>query len=241
MNSNPDLRLDWANAKQARYACRLWHYSRTLPTAPYNTVGVWEGGRFIGIVLFSRGNCPSIGKPFGLEQTEICELTRIALREHRTPVTRIIRIALTFLARRSPGLRMVVSYADPNQNHHGGIYQGAGWLFLGQTPESEEFISPSGKRIHARKVSVSGTVIMPSGRVRAFRPNQCSRRMLPGKYKYAKVLNAGDSLHAMLAPKAEPYPKRVESFSGGTGGSQPHGDGSIPISTLQSKSGVALA
>ena len=43
-------------------------------------------------------------------------------------------IALRLLARHSPGLRLVVSYADPAQGHVGTIYQAAGWTYLGVTP-----------------------------------------------------------------------------------------------------------
>lgn len=83
---------------------------------------MWENDVFIGVVLFGQGATPEIGSPYGLKGTEICELTRIALNKHKTPVSRIISIALRFLRSHCPGIKMVVSFADGGQNHHGGIY-----------------------------------------------------------------------------------------------------------------------
>ena len=30
-----------------------------------------------------------------------------------------------------PGLRLIVSYADKDQNHHGGIYRATNWIYEG--------------------------------------------------------------------------------------------------------------
>src|SRR5690606_16022678 len=113
------------------YACENWHYSKSMPTPPRQFVGAWEDGAFIGVVIFSRGNASGIGKPYGLKQTEVCELTRVAMRNHVTPVSRILRFAIKFLKQRSPGIKLLVSYADPGQDHHGGIYQASNWIYTG--------------------------------------------------------------------------------------------------------------
>ena len=89
-----DLRLDWCSFHAAKYACENWHYSKSIPAAPRIMIGVWEDKIFIGCVIFSRGASSNIGKSFNLPQTECCELTRIALTQHLTPVSRIISIAL---------------------------------------------------------------------------------------------------------------------------------------------------
>ncbi len=88
------LRLDWVARPAAEYACRHWHYSRSVPAGRLNILGVWEAGQFKGVVIFSKGATPKIGSPYGLTQTEVCELTRVALRDHDAPVSRIIAVAL---------------------------------------------------------------------------------------------------------------------------------------------------
>lgn len=121
------LHLDWCTYEAARYAVEHWHYSRSLPTPPLVKIGVWESGRFIGCVLFGRGANNNMYKPYGLTVTEACELVRVALHRHVAPVSKIVGIALRFLRKSNPGLRLVVSYADPNEGHTGAIYQAMNW------------------------------------------------------------------------------------------------------------------
>ena len=120
------LKLDWCDYKAAKYAVEHWHYSKSLSASKNVFVGVWENSKFIGVVGFGRGANNQIAKPYGLEQTEVCELTRVALTKHVNPVTRILAIAIKLLKKQSPTLKLIVSYADPQQNHYGGIYQGGG-------------------------------------------------------------------------------------------------------------------
>jgi len=37
------------------------------------------------------------------------------------------------LKKHAKGLKLVVSYADFNQGHHGGIYQATNWIYVGGT------------------------------------------------------------------------------------------------------------
>jgi hypothetical protein len=67
MNSRPELQLDWCDHAAAKYAVEHWHYSRSLPTPPIVRCGVWEGGRFIGCVLFSRGASSHLLRPLRAE------------------------------------------------------------------------------------------------------------------------------------------------------------------------------
>src|SRR5437870_3537910 len=112
MRSADRLHLAPCSFAAAAFACRWWHYSHSLPAAKRVLIGVWESGTFIGAIVFSRGNCPNIGRPFGLEQSQIAELTRVALRPHQTPTSRIVAIAVRLLRRQSPGLKLLVSFAD---------------------------------------------------------------------------------------------------------------------------------
>lgn len=200
------LRLDWCSHQAAKYAVEHWHYSHSLPTPPYNRVGVWEDEQYIGCVLFSRGASDSIGRPYGLLQTEVAELTRVALTMHESPVSRIIAVSVRFLRQRSPGLKLLVSYADPAQGHHGGIYQASGWIYVGQTASNAAYIAPDGKRWHSRMVSPSGRKKVYGAYRRVWRPDQCRIERLPGKYKYLFALDP--AMRAQLQPLAKPYPRR---------------------------------
>jgi len=108
--------------------------------------------------MFSRGANNNLLKPFGLSQVEGCELTRIALTNHRSQVSRIVRLAIGFLKRNSPSLRLIVSFADPSEGHHGGVYQAGNWIYTGQQPPTVEYVAPDGKQWHGRMVSKDGKI-----------------------------------------------------------------------------------
>ena len=78
-----ELVVDWCSYEAAKYAVMHWHYSKTMPTHPIIKIGVWEDGEFVGCVLFSRGANNNLGRPYGLKITEVCELTRVALSQHK--------------------------------------------------------------------------------------------------------------------------------------------------------------
>ena len=179
-----------------------------MPTHPRVHIGVWEDDSFRGVVIFSRGASRNLAANFGLEQTEVAELTRIALREHRAPVTRIVKIAVKLLRDLSPGLRLLVSYADPKEGHIGAIYQAGNWLYLGETGADREYIGPDGKRVHSRMVTKAGWTFVYGKYRRVLTPDQCTRVELPPKHKYAFPLDA--EIRSQLMQISKPYPKKSQ-------------------------------
>ena len=125
------FKVTFCKRKAAEYAVSNWHYSKSLPAGKLFLFGVYEDEDFIGCVIYSRGANINIGKPYNLQQTEVCELTRVALNKHKTPVTQIISITLKLLAKNNPGLKLVVSYADVDQGHEGIIYKAGNWIYEG--------------------------------------------------------------------------------------------------------------
>lgn len=224
----PELRVDWATHEAAKFACETWHYSKSVPVPPLVKVGVWENRKFIGVVIFSRGASNKLLVPFGLKQTEGCELTRIALTKHDAPVSRIVRLAMLFLKQSSPDLRLVVSFADPSEGHHGGVYQAGNWIYSGQSEPSVEYIGPDGKRWHARMVNKKGWSVVHGKRRAVLKPHQCRLVRKPGKYRYLMPLDA--AMRAQVASLAKPYPRRVKQA---TDGDQLDGGGATPTHALQ--------
>jgi hypothetical protein len=143
--------------RAARHAIMRWHYSKTVPAGKLVKFGVWENKQFIGAVIFGRGATPHLGRPYQLQQTELCELVRVALDEHQAPVTQIVAEAIRQLKQTNPGLRLIVSFADPDEGHHGGIYQAGNWVYNGSSP-SARFFKIKGKKTHPRSVGAMGGV-----------------------------------------------------------------------------------
>lgn len=198
--SKPTLRLDWCTHAAAKYAVENWHYSKRMPMPPLVRVGAWEDGKFIGCVLFGRGASSSLGSPYGLDQTQCAELVRVAMTTHVNPVTRVVSLAIKFLARHSPGLRLIVSFADPSQGHHGGVYQGGNWTYAGMSEGDCEYLH-EGRWKHSRAMRVT------FGKALALQDYKgLPRRETSGKHRYLMPLD--DEMRARIAPLAKPYPKR---------------------------------
>ena len=226
--SKCDLKIDWATHEAAKYAVENWHYSRSLPSASIK-IGAWELGKFIGVVIFGRGAASEIGSPYGLPQTQICELVRVALCQHKIQTTRIISQSLKLLKKSNPGLRLVVSFADTEQGHHGGIYQGGGWIFVG----SKEYHA---YRVHGRIVHPK-TLHSKYGKggqsVSWLRSNidpKAERVIGSIKHKYLMPLDT--AMREKILPLARRYPKRAGSDTTDTAPFQGAEGGSIPTPAL---------
>lgn len=233
--NTPPLKLDWCSAEAARYACLNWHYSRKVPVFKLVRVGVWEQGRFVGCVLFGSGATPEIGTPFGLKQTEVCELVRVALDKHAAPVSRIVAIAVRMLRKQSPGLRLIVSFADQGQGHVGGIYKAGGWLYLGHF--THHTFRVNGETVHPKTLhSRYGKGGQSIPWLRANVDPNAARIVTPPKHKYVMPLD--DATRVKLAPVVKPYPRapydphRVGSIAGDAPANQAGQGGSTPTPTL---------
>ena len=216
----PVLKIDWATHEAAKYAVENWHYSESMPAGKLVKVGAWENGKFIGVVLFGRGANNNIGKPYNLDQTAACELVRIALTNHITPVSKIAAIAMRFLKANSPGLRLIISYADPLQGHHGGIYQAGNWVYCGKS-------SPQAAVIFQGKVMHKRTAEEKFGGIAGMK-----KSAVTSKHKYLMPLD--NEMRKQILPLSKPYPKRASSETIDTPGIHPGEGGATPTGALHS-------
>lgn len=217
------LKIDWATHEASKYACEKWHYSKCLPVGKLVKVGIWENCKFIGVVLFGRGATPNLGKPYNLTQDQCVELVRIALTKHECHVSRIIAIAIKFLKRNNPKLKLIVSFADQSQNHHGGVYQASNWIYTGQgQPATFYFIK--GKLTHPRSIGAAGFVQNIEGARRI--DKNAKAVLIPGKHRYLMPLDS--VTHQKVGHLAKPYPKRVQSVESDTATFQVEEGGAIP-------------
>ena len=227
-----DLRLAYCSHEAAKHAVLRWHYSRTMPKAKLVKVGVWEDRRFVGAIVYGLGANRHLARPFGLKDTEACELVRVALapgREH--PTSQCVAISLKLLRRQSPGLRLVVSYADAGQGHVGTIYQAGGWLYLGTSDQS--YIRVRGVVEHPRTLYDR---FGPKGQsipwLREHVDPHAARVPITPKHKYVFPLDK--KLRRELAICVLPYPKSAaEVTPGDTPDHQSRKGGSRPTRPLQ--------
>jgi hypothetical protein len=213
MSSRPELKIDWATYEAAKYACEHWHYSRCIPKSKLAKIGVWEDGVFIGSIIFGVGATADLVKQYGLKMQEGCELVRVALTTHKAPVSRMIAISLKLLKRTFPGLRLIVSFADPEHDHHGGIYQAGNWIFSGYSQASDEYIY-KGKRWQGRSFRNKYKGM----------ENHPDVVKVKGSSKIRYLMPLDDEMRKRIEPLRKPYPKRDKQA---IGNDQLHSDGCV--------------
>lgn len=189
----------------ARYAVMHWHYSRAMPNGKLVKVGVWEETRFVGAVVFGWGAAPALVTTYGLDQTEGCELVRVALADDRVhPTSKVVAAALRVLKQGSPGQRLVISFADEGQGHFGTLYQAGNWLYLGSVEHHHYRVN--GRMVHPKSLYMKYGVGGQS--IPWLRENvdpQAERVPMAPKHRYAMPLDR--AMRRQLAPLVQPFPK----------------------------------
>lgn len=205
--------------KSARYAVQRWHYTRSMPCGKLTCFGAWECERYVGAVIFGRGANNHIGSPWGLEQTSVCELVRVALTDHKTPTSKIVARSLRGLSQHCPGIKLVVSYADPEQGHAGILYQALNFIYIGKSAAQRETIV-NGKETHKR--------VMTSrlGTIKGLKAG-------PIRWKHKYVYPFDSDIRALVLARQRPYPKCAGSIDSDASVSQTDQGGAIPTSALQ--------
>lgn len=201
MSQKVDLKIDWATHEAAKFACENWHYSKCTPKSKQNKMGVWENGKYIGVVMIGNSSGNSVFNFLGLDQFSAAELTRVALTSHQSPVTRIIKVSFLFLKKKNPLLKAVVSFADSNVGHHGGIYQGGNWKYFGLSSACKQWFF-RGKWRNDQKLNE-----LFKGRRSLM--NSLPQKKLVGKHKYVYFFDK--ELESKLKDSFKEYPKRAGS------------------------------
>lgn len=235
MSFNGNLVINWATHELAKFACEHWHYSKCIPKSKLVKVGVWENGKFIGVVIFSYGANQNLSSPYGLKKTECVELTRVALARHKTPVSKILSIAVKFLRKKCQGIKLIVSYADIDQGHHGGIYQANGWAYAGiRNAGTKSAYIINGKKIHPKTIfDRYGT--RAESDIRKIHPDLEMFRT-KGKHIYLKPLDS--EVAKLVQSMNKPYPKRIVSREIAVPVDQTGEEGESPITMLHSLDGL---
>lgn len=115
----------------------------------------------------------------------VWELTRLWAPDGHRP--NLLTQAISHAVREFHKLKLadaLVSYADPNAGHRGGVYRAASWVYLGQSEESRAYRSPDGqilsrRKFHSGRTSMTKAQIIAQGFIQL---------KLPGKERFARGL-----------------------------------------------------
>lgn len=183
-------------------------------------IGIWENSVFIGVIIYSMGIGIHNGNFLNIHRTEVSELCRVAIRSHQYPVSKYLAISLRMIKGLCPKLRAIISFADTEQDHHGGIYQATNWYYVGK---SNKTYSADGR--HSRQFNNN-----PKKALKLWGPNTKIVEH-PGKHKYVYILDS--DLVPKIKKMIKPYPKRATSKDSVVLGDHPREGGASPTVALQ--------
>jgi hypothetical protein len=222
-----NFELKYVNHKACIIACKRWHYSKSIPAGKKVSFGLFENDIFKGVIIYSMGANRYIANAFELKRFEVCELTRIALDNHQTTVSKIISISMKLLKNLCPELKIIVSYADENQNHFGGVYKASNFLYIGKFA-NERGILINGKLTHRRSINAK----YGSSSIEFLKSNvDKNAKVVKGLYKHKYIYCLNEQLKRIWVKQSLKYPC-VASISSDVSGVQLEEGGAVPTATL---------
>jgi hypothetical protein len=198
-------RLDEANRIIIRH-----HYSGRAPSL-VQLCGTWhrDGG-----VFGDCGECVAacvFSIPVARRKERVLELTRLVrVPTCQAPLTGLISLTVKQVAREHL-TDLIVSFADTEQGHHGGIYQAASWRYGGRRQARKDGVMVNGVFVPDRSLnSKYGTNAVPKLR-RIIRHADLRPHFDDGKHFYWRALSRdGERKAKRLGLQSLPYPRPDE-------------------------------
>jgi hypothetical protein len=165
---------------------RECHYTRSVPSGKSHYI------RFgTAIIVWSIPANKNIAR-FLLKTGTVWELSRLwAPDGHpKNLLTQAIAGAVKMI-RNLENPDCLVSYADPNAGHHGGVYKAASWIPHGQSEEVRAYRGVNGE-IVARRAFHSGRRALRKSEIESLGFKELK---LPGKQRFVRPLTAQAKTH----------------------------------------------
>lgn len=143
----------------------------------------------------------------------VLELVRVALNGKQEHTSQAVALAIKELRKDCPLCRLIVSYADCDQDHLGTIYQATNWIYVGTRLQNSTDASwiINGKRYHGRIIS---DWVKAHGGLKGLTREQFLQKyydpnakpfVTKGKRKYLMPMDK--RMRKQILPLAKPYPK----------------------------------
>lgn len=147
------MRLTKANSKAINYACKNFHYSKSVPTIQYAYNVYNDKNEWCGVIIYGGGANNNLAKSFNLNNGEVLKLERVALNGKQEQTSKAVALSLKLLHKKNPIVKIIVSYADHRQKHVGTIYKATNWIYLGISKTSDTQYFYKGKWTHERTIN----------------------------------------------------------------------------------------
>ncbi len=157
------------------------HYTRSVPSGKSHYVRFGDA-----IVVWSIPANKNLAKFILGWPGNVWELSRLWAPDghEKNLLTQAISMAVKIITRleRPDAL---VSYADPNAGHKGGVYRAASWVHHGKSEEVRTYRSPDGVTV-ARRAFHSGSKGLRKAEIEALGYKE---EKLPGKERFVRPLS----------------------------------------------------
>ena len=125
------------------------HYAKRMPSISY-AYGMYKNNQLVGVVTYGKPPSPALCKGImGQENAHlILELNRLVLlNNEKNEASILISNSLKLL----PKPKIIVSYADTEQNHIGLVYQATNFIYTGLSDKRKEWRMKNSK-LHSRTI-----------------------------------------------------------------------------------------
>lgn len=113
------------------------HYAKRMPSITY-AFGLYEKGLLVGVVCYGSLASQSLCKGIAGQEhrSDVLELNRLVLKNNKKNEASIL-VSASFKLLPKP--KIIVSYADSEQNHLGTVYQATNFLYTGLSDKRNEW------------------------------------------------------------------------------------------------------
>ncbi len=179
------------------------HYAKRMPSITY-AYGLYRGLSLIGIISYGSPVSPALCKGVAGEKNkaDVLELNRLVLKENKKNQASML-IAASFKLLPKP--KIIVSYADSEQDHLGIVYQATNFLYTGLSDKRTEW-RMKGSNLHSKTVCD-----IYSLEERMNNPDKFINIERPRKHRYIYLLGGKiwkKNISKQLAYKTMDYPKQ---------------------------------
>ena len=127
------------------------HYAKRLCSVSY-AYGLYINKMIEGVITFGMPPSSNLAESIcGKEYHKIVlELNRLITNENlpKNTLSQFVSKAIKNL----PKPKIIISFADPNMNHNGYIYQATNFIYTGRSTNTEQLVDKDGKEFHFRNI-----------------------------------------------------------------------------------------
>jgi len=143
------------SVKFARPYIANYHYSKTMPDSTKHVYAGYYGDKLAGIIVYGMGSGKNqyLSLIPNIQNGQYLELTRLWSADGMPKNTESKLIGESFKLLPNE-IKLLVSFADPSENHVGTIYQATNWFYCGMSGGGRQLITSDGIAKHTRLLGI---------------------------------------------------------------------------------------